>query len=341
MHTPSWLSGQTLIESLQHEPSRWEYAQAVRILELSGVSVRPVSDPVYGYPCTEITRVDHTARGCQLHTTCHGLVGYNGTLPYVYQDIEQTSRLVADNTGFSDLLSLLCQKTLMLTSKVACSSSLSYWYEQHHHQKNELAQVLLMLFGLPLYRTRLSAGHLPADNLVRYAEALQRPTTNIPLLSRLLNDYFDLSITLPMPNVVRMAISTDCLTRLRCRTPSSSHRRQHCAGFLGHNAALGQSCYLLSPHVHVVIRVESRAEYLSVINDASLPQAILTLCELYFSHAIKCRLHIDCPMQCLSAPRLSARPTRLSARLGLLSCLSPEHSPQHRVVMDLPTEPIA
>ncbi|UYM14854.1 type VI secretion system baseplate subunit TssG [Endozoicomonas euniceicola] len=330
MYTPTWLSDQSLSDSLQQQPWRWQYAQVVRIIETTGGGFRAFSDPVYGYAAAEISDALCTRRGWRLKVTCPSLNGYNGVLPYVYQDLEQQQRLVRDDDDLHALFTVFNHRTLKLTSMVANRSSLSVRYEQRCKTGGLLDKTVLTLLGIPI-PTRW----IPPDNLVRYSPVLHRTTTSLVLLGGILQDYFSVAIRLEEPPLVRLPLAPECLTRLRCRV---DHKTRS-VGHLGRNAVSGRSCYLMHSKLHVVILARAPDEYAAITSDRSLGPSILEMCSLYFFGAARFRLQIECTKRCLASPTLNARPCLSTARLGLLSCLIPERHPDQIIVMDYPGLP--
>ena len=327
MYTPSWLSDQSLSDSLQQQPWRWQFAQVARVVDITGDSFQAASDPVYGYPSAEVSDALRTRKGWQLKVTSPSLNGYNGALPYVYQDMEQEQRLVRDDDDLHALFNLFNHRTLMLTAMVTNRTSLSVRYEQRNQRSGQLAKTLLTVLGMPMPTT-----WLPADNMVRYTQVLHRTTTNLELLGDILKEYFSIDVRLEAPPLVRMVMAPDCLTRLRCRVD----HKTSCVGSLGRNTVVGRSCYMLHSRVHVVILARNRAEYKAVTSDDTLAPAMLEMCRLYFSDTARFRLQIECPKRCLSSPVLTTKPVAGAARLGLLSCLMPERHPDQMIIMDFP-----
>ena len=324
MYSPSWLSNQSLINQLTSEPWRWQFAQAVRLLESLKKPLSFESDPVYRYPCAEQIRIQKNGSGWTITATLPALDGFHGVLPYVYQDIEKRQRLNRDDSDMHGFLSLFNDRILSLTATQLQRCKLNARYEQRHHRGGVLASSLLTIMGLPVPR------YIPPDNLFFYAGLLSRKTTSLAILSAALNDYFRLDIQLVPPPIVRMPLAPDCLTRMRCKVDHHTS----CVGYLGRNTLTGKSCYLLHTRVNVIIRVKDRQQYQAVVRDKSLAPAMLEFCHIYFGGSARFRLQVHCPRHCLVSPRLSARHSVGVARLGRLSCLMPEFRPDESVVVD-------
>ncbi|MGI2027139.1 type VI secretion system baseplate subunit TssG [Endozoicomonas acroporae] len=347
MYTPSWLSDQSLITSLLQEPWRWQAAQALRVLGQipqpidhrgdgrAQVSLRFACDPAYRFPCGELYQVCRVASGWRLLSTQPALHGYYGTLPYVYQDLEKQMRLSGGrgdtSESISGFFSLFNDQILRHTSQITLDSSLSVLFEQKPGSAQSPRQRLLALGGLPSPKT------IPVNNLVRYIAVIGRKTSNLKLLSLILEDYFSLKFRLESPSPMRIPVAPDCRTQLHSRVGY----RSRCVGRLGASCLLGHSGYLLYTCVYVVIVINTGAEYQTITRDRQLAPAIMEMCGIYFANLVRFRLQINCPRHCLSAPQLSARPAVHTARLGRLSCLLSELYPEQRVTVDFPEHQIS
>lgn len=324
MYTPSWLSDQSLINRLTREPWRWQFAQAIRILEFLQQPLRFESDPVYRYPCAEQVRVRQNGSGWTITSTLPALDGFHGVLPYTYQDIERHQRLIRDDHGIHGFWTLFNDRILSLTAAQQLRCKLNVRYEQRHRRGGVFAGTMLTIMGLPV------PGHIPPDNLFFYAGLLARKTTSLAILGAALNDYFRLDIKLIPPPVVRMPLAPDCLTRMCSKV--DHHTR--CVGYLGQNTLIGKSCYLLHTRVNIIIQVKNKQQYRAVIRDKTLAPAILEFSHIYFAGSAWFRLQIHCPRHCLISPRLSTRHHNGVARLGRFSCLMPGLRPGESVVVD-------
>lgn len=324
MYSPTWLSNQSLIDQLTHEPWRWQYAQAVRLLEASKQSIRFKSDPSYRYPCADQIKVRKNGSGWMMTSTLPALDGFNGVLPYVYQDIERHQRLNRDDSDMHGFWSVFNDRILNLTAAQQLRCKLNSRYEQRHRRGGVLANTLLTIMGLPFPK------HIPPDNLFFYAGLLSRKTTSLELLAAALNDYFRLDIQLIPPPIVRMPLAPDSLTRMRNRVDHHTS----CVGYLGQNTLIGKSCYLLHSRVNVIIRVKNKEQYQAVTRDKKLAPALLEFCHIYFGGDARFRIQVYCPRHCLVSPKLSVRHRDGVARLGRLSCLMPELHPDELVVVD-------
>lgn len=324
MYSPSWLSGQSLIDQLTHEPWRWNGAQAVRLLEHLRQPVHFKSDPAYRYPCAEQVKISKEGNGWSITSTLPALDGFNGALPYVYQDIERHQRLNHDDSDMRGFWSLFNNRILSLTATQQLRCKLNARYEQRHLRGGTPAKTLLTVTGLSTPR------YIPPDNLFFYAALIARKTTNLGVLTAILNDYFRLDISIIPPPIVQMPLATDCLTRMRCRID----RHTSCVGYLGQNSLIGNSCYLLHSRVRIIIRVKNKEQHQAVIHDKTLAPVLLEFCDIYFDGNAKFRLQVQCPRHCLVSPKLSARHRDGVARLGRLSCLVPGLHPSDKVVVD-------
>ncbi len=326
MFTPSWLSDQSLIQSLQQEPWRWQSAQVYRVLQNGGFQISQSTLPDYCFPASELIDVQLNSHRCKLLTTLTTLNGYYGVLPYVYQDIEIHQRLNLESTGFYDFCSVFNRRILNLVSELRLNSLQSVVYEKTKNSGHIPGKDILALCGLPHPR------HVPAENLVRYAGRLTENSTSLIPLARILKDYFNIEFALKSSAVVKMPLAADALTQL-CSHADHQRRSNAC---LGKNSLIGQSCYMLYSGLNVVIKANRREQYDAIINDVELAPAILEICAICFSSLVSFRLQIECPLSFLKPPRLSAKPDHQVARLGRLSCLTQSSHSQQLVTVDYP-----
>ena len=323
MYTPSWLSDEPLIASLLNAPWQWSAAQAHRILERTGTAIKYHTDSCMNYPLGEINNIDKTGTGWQIQSTLHALNGYNGALPYSYQDLERYQRLTDDNLTLKHFFSLFNHKILHLSQQVSLNSCLSVSYEKYHYNRLSKWHPIQTIMGVS------SAKHLPSNNLIQYAAVLSQKTTSLKTLTYVLNDYFLLSFHFEPPPLVKMPLADDCLTRLHSRMHNASQAP------LGSTTSLGKSCYLLSSTLKLIISVSTAAEYRKITKDSTLAPAILELCSMYFSNSAHIQLQIQCPRMCLQSPRLSTKEdTSFVGRLGRHSCLVPELHPDALITVD-------
>ena len=326
MYAPSWLSDQSLIDSLQQEPWRWQSAQAVRVLENAGLQVEHGSQPAYCYPVSELSHAKRAGRGWRLVSTLPAMNGYHGVLPYGYQDLEQHQRLALDDSGIYDFLSVINHRVLQQSNTVVLRSYLSIRYEQEYVSGKVPGKHILSVSGLPTPQV------IPVENFVRYSAVLARRTTSLELLANILKDYFCFEFSLEPPPVIRMLLARDCLTKLHTRI---DHKTES-PGRLGDSTLLGRSGYLLHSCVNVVIFTKTLKEYKAATSDPGMAPAVLEMCTIYFACIARFRLQIKCPRSFLESPRLSSKPGNGVARLGRLSCLMPELHPQQLIIVDYP-----
>ncbi len=340
MYTPTWLSNQSLIESLQLAPGGWQYAQAMRLLIhydwtlQKPLSIFSLCDARYRFASEDLISVSKKGQNWYVTTTKPALTGYKGVLPYVYQDLELQQRLSRDVKDVQGVFSIFNQRILQLTFETTSRASVGYRYEDRCNKSHPLSRTLLTLAGLPLPVS------LPLDNLLRYASVLGRKTTNLSLLEIIIKHYFCIDVELQRPSIMRKYLTKDSLCRLRVGVDQNTSGE---GGYLGGTALIGQSCYLYNPSICVVICVDNKEQYRAVTSDKSLPTHLNEFCHLYFAGDAQVRLQIRCPRYCLSTPRLCSRSAKetteyfySAARLGRLSCLVPHLYASSMVIADFP-----
>lgn len=123
-----------VIERLAEEPYRFEFAQAVRILELMRPDAAPVgtgsvpereavrfASAIHsGFPASELDRVDYqpgSDRPARLSVNFMGLAGHQGPLPEPFVSLVQRRSIQKDN-GLRDFLDLFNHRLISLLTRV-------------------------------------------------------------------------------------------------------------------------------------------------------------------------------------------------------------------------------
>jgi type VI secretion system protein ImpH len=207
MKTPAygWQGGKSVTEWLRDEPFRFEFHQAIRILESvqrrltaepaseSEVGVRFRSRVSFEFPASEVHAIvtGHEALP-QMTVNFMSLAGALGPLPYAYTEMVLEAAAHRDFAA-TDFLDIFNHRLIWL------------FYRAHkvHHPaltvnapyQGQTAQFLFSLIGLgpkPL-RDRLG---VPDSSLLHYSGLLARNVRTATGLECLLGDYFGVSVRL-------------------------------------------------------------------------------------------------------------------------------------------------
>lgn len=209
MAPPSRRSSPDLITALTEWPGRFDFHQAVRLVELLGLS-RGDREPVGGaappereaaafrvhpslaYPCAPIREVA-TSSGAddplvEFQVTFAGLIGVAGVLPKHYSELAISREVERDST-LRDFLDLFHQRTLALFQRVWCRYAFPFAFEQSARHRGELdpfTSSILALIGLgtPALRRRQAVDDLTlAFNAAAYARGARPAGTLAGLLT--------------------------------------------------------------------------------------------------------------------------------------------------------------
>jgi type VI secretion system protein ImpH len=201
-----------LIEALRAAPERFDFIQAVRILEraarraaidsggeipaLVGFDHDPRRESMLlravmelAFPATEVLQVDDAGRKPELTVTMMGLNGVSGVLPGHY------SRLVLEafrdkNSAPRDFLDIFNHRALSLFVRAAEKYRLPLAFERAGSQgKDSISTLLLALVGMrgPALRHRQA---IPDETLVFYAGHFAQRNRTAAGLRRMLSEHF-------------------------------------------------------------------------------------------------------------------------------------------------------
>ncbi|MCG8471779.1 MAG: type VI secretion system baseplate subunit TssG, partial [Desulfobacterales bacterium] len=323
-----------LLDQLHQNPGRWQFAQAIRVLlntaHKSQVSLRLVSDPDYSYTCRELTGATRERNHWQLSTTLPSLTGIHGVLPYGYQDQAHQLRVGEDNSGLQDFYGIFNQRILLNSYRCSTRNHLVCRFEQGILQQRQkpgnrvkklpLGEQLCALAGVA--RPRM----IPADQLVRYVGLLGQKTRSTVLLGQMLEDFFEVSVSLEKMSLRKHQLDDDCRSKL-------SSLRSSC-NTLGNGALLGNSTWLPNNRFRLVITARDHAHKQRIEKDPQLLQQIQEFCDLFLGHSVSIDMCLRCTVAMIPAPQLT-RQRKHSVKLGLQHSLQSGRDPQKTVLMAL------
>jgi len=199
------------MEALRAAPERFDFIQAVRLLEASarssggreavpgliGIDSDPRSETLrlraaleLAFPATEIAAFDATGKKPELTVTMMGLLGVSGVLPGHY------SRLVLEatrdnNLAPRDFLSVFNHRALSLFVRAAEKYRLPLAYERARGRgMDTISSALLALIGMrgAAMQDRQA---LPDETLVFYAGHFSRRVRTADALRQMLSEHFE------------------------------------------------------------------------------------------------------------------------------------------------------
>jgi type VI secretion system protein ImpH len=207
MATTDWQKSSSIKDHLFAEPYRYEFHQAVRILEqiypdlvALGDAVNPETEVVsisarveYAYPPSDIYTLKKpigSAGPIRMRVNFWGLAGANGPLPMPF-----TEQLIRRNQqgdfAFQDFLDIFNHRLLSIFHRIRKK----YWLglAQCPPDQSRVAQVLFSLCGLGLDSTR-NRLTIPDRALLYYSGLLWQQPPSMAGLQAILKDYFSIDV---------------------------------------------------------------------------------------------------------------------------------------------------
>lgn len=328
-----------LIRQLLAEPHRFEFFQAVRLLENAAAAtgddtastaerVRFTGNPALHFGGADIAEIrelppaeagEQAGPYWQMRVNVLSLSGSAGVLPYHYSEL-LLQRLRARDDTLRDFFDLFNHRTIALLFKAWQKYRLPIAYEQHRRQekrgRDPITQALTALVGLGT--PRLSE-HLPLDPeaLLGFGGVFGRLIKSATALENMLRQYLQLDVRIEQFQGQWHELPDD----LRTRLPGGGGVGMN--NTLGMNAMLGAHCWQVQSKFRVRIRDLTYAQLMALAPTGAKMQTLKTLTrmaagtELDFDIA----LNMDCvelpPMQLVGAG--SAQ----QPLLGWNTCLHP------------------
>lgn len=222
MPTPQRRDGPGLIDQLFEDPHRFEFFQAVRLLERTlnarhgpGADLLPTqlrfrNSSSLSFPASEIeslkvrwkqaedgaTDAAPEIDGIDITPAFMGLLGVAGALPYVYTEQIAQRELYQKDFAARSFLDLFSNRVLALFYQAWKKSRLQLQYETD--RRNRFAPMVLALAGLgqaTLHdRLKPEAGGVNDEGLAFFAGALQQRTLSAQQLQQLLSRYLKVAV---------------------------------------------------------------------------------------------------------------------------------------------------
>jgi type VI secretion system protein ImpH len=203
----------SLIEALRESPERFDFVQALRILERAaliaspeprganaarvGFDSNPREEAIFlraalelSFPTSEVVAFTSGAKRPELSVAVMGLNGPSGVLPghYSYQVMEA---LRAKNSALRDFVDIFNHRALSLFSRAFAKYRLPLAYERAGYESRDaISGALYALVGMHDYTLR-GRQAAPDVSLVFYSGLFARGTRTATGLEQILSDYFE------------------------------------------------------------------------------------------------------------------------------------------------------
>lgn len=321
------LTSGSLISTLAQRPTEWSFVQAVRLLQRQlrdGETLQLSADPGYGYQQGQVTALSRDGSRWVLQCNLPALTGFQGVMPYSYQDLVHQQRLSADNPALNDFYDSFNARTLTLSFRTETRYNPVVRYEQEVlYKASPFSQIFVRLGGIVT-----APKGIPAAHLLQYMGLIGLKTSNPESLRQLLCDYFELTFEVDCETMQQRPVADSFRSRL-----DSFGRSQN---RLGQGCWLGAKANLYRPKLQVRVCPRSSDELARLRRSPVLAGDIRQMIELYLGKPVSFELVIWCPRRYLQSPQLGS-----GARLGRTSYLSPEQHPDECVIVDFQTDAAA
>lgn len=322
-----------LIQQLLATPQRFEFYQAVRLLENAAPDgdeiterVRFTGNPALHFGGAEIDEIraldapeDGAAPPWQMRVNTLSLSGSAGVLPYHYSELLQ-QRLRSKDETLRDFFDLFNHRTVLLLLKAWRKYRLPVTYERHRRQQQRghdpITQALAALVGLGTPRL---SDHLPLDveQLLGFGGVFGRLIKSAVALENMLRQYLQLDVRIEQFRGQWQELPDD----LRTRLPGGGLNGMN--NTLGVNAMLGAHCWQVQSKFRVRIRDLTYAQLMELAPTGARMQALKTLTRLAAGTELDFDIALN--MDCVELPpmQLAAAGSAHQPLLGWNTCLHP------------------
>ena len=283
-----------LIEQLQSEPYRFDFFQAVRLLERAahqpqdneeiaadsvGGLARPdqeavhfSADPGLAFHGSDVTRVtqkrihsreteESSVLQWQMNVAMMGLTGSQGVMPYAFSEMV-LGELRKKNRALSDFFDLFNHRIISMFYEAWHKYQMVPEYEraqQNGSLKNDLfTESLLSISGLGLSELRFRTA-VSDEHMARYAGHLGRGICSAESLRSAIEGMFGFDTRIEQFRGEWYELPED----VRCRLPDEDHP-QGVNNQLGMSTVIGSVCYQIQNKFGVVITPRSKDEFMSL-----------------------------------------------------------------------------
>ncbi len=255
---------------LRLEPFRFEFFQAVRLLERLLPEWTPVgkySNPAneiahfgahasLAFPASQIQAMDWPEKGpVRMTVNFMGLTGPEGVLPNPYTALI-IERLRASDTSLRDFLDIFNHRIISLFYQAWRKYRFDVAYEQG--ERNRFSRQLLSLVGLGTDGLQERQA-VPDDALVYYSGLLSQRPRSAENLRQILIDYFDVPVEIEQfsGGWYHLDSDTQC-----CLSEGTSDSEK-----LGFGAVVGDEVWNQQSRVRIILGPLSLEEYLNFLPD--------------------------------------------------------------------------
>ena len=259
-------------EKLRQEPFRFEFFQAVRLLEQLRPGRTPVgkfeqpaeevahfcAHPSLAFPASQIQALDWPEnRPARMTVNFMGLTGAEGTLPNPYTSLI-IERLRSSDTSLRDFLDIFNHRMISLFYRAWRKYRFDVAYERGKRTRFSLHLLGLVGLGTDGLQDRQA---IPDDALIYYSGLLAQRPRSAQALRQILADYFDVPVEIEQFSGAWYHLEPDTQCCLSEGTNDSEE--------LGFGAVVGDAVWNQQSRVRIVLGPLSLARYSDFLPDGS------------------------------------------------------------------------
>ncbi|MFL6446768.1 MAG: type VI secretion system baseplate subunit TssG [Bryobacteraceae bacterium] len=292
--THGWRQSRSLVEWLADEPYRFEFYQAVRILEAIQPHItvpgfehaQPRPDVIrfrsqigFGFPASEVQELALGNGSPELTVNVFGLAGALGPLPHPYTEMVLDAAARKEHAA-ADFLDIFNHRLIYLLYCVRRAHEPALTAIAPH--RGSPAEYLFAIIGLAGGRSRAKLG-FPAQSLLHYSGLLARQPRTATGLEVMLRDYFGVRLTVQQFSGIWRRIDKSQWTKIGY---SGQNRT------LGNNAALGNHAWDQAGAITIVIGPLGISDFLGFLPGARNHPTLCALVSFYIGTDRKARVRV-------------------------------------------------
>ncbi len=311
MATQSRKDSAPIIKALIEEPRRFDFFQAVRLLELDLVLKESEPDSSfkdYKYPVSKSTMAaqerikfannyeltfqtseiksinirevenDNSSPIYQLVCNFMGLAGSGGVMPYQFSELILKRIKLKDRT-LSRFMDLINHRTISLfyqawtKYRLPISWERSQLFDKSKDKTCQFDHILHSIMGLET--KELDFKFLDKNTIKGYAGILSQANRNAINLENLLRDYYQFPVKLIQFVLERSHLEDECLTKIGTSNTTMSNNQ------LSAGAFLGSLCWMTQNKFRVVISLNSHADMIAFSPSSNKLRGLVELIVFY------------------------------------------------------------
>ncbi|USD66347.1 type VI secretion system baseplate subunit TssG [Vibrio sp. SCSIO 43136] len=306
----------SLTSALTTQSSRFEFIQVIRLLRALGHGAPQLSAELvpYGAP-DEVQTLEAQGEEIKLRVGLEALSGAKGMIPdYLYAELLQA--LHQEEFALADFIDVFNHRYLEL--KAAVESSANVLLRQEREKLGQQTRAKFSQWQAIALMGALPRANEPIESLsqLRFGMALASKQRNLNGLKNLLTQYFGLDVTPQVNHSAIYRIPTKYQTRIGHQL-GKNHR-------LGDGVMAGKRGEQVLKTLDIQITPRSRKEYLALVDDLTLAQAMRSLVHNYLRDNLEIKVYLRVKREFLDKPILSSHQSTF--RLGEANCLAPERN---------------